>query len=121
MDAVTTNARGRYHPRMPREFVSDAFIAHVESLLRDIPDGERQVVAIAGAEITPQGCNIELAEVVLHNEIWWSLAFEIVGINEDSRKALETISKQLFLKGDPPSFAASDSLSYPDWLIQFTR
>lgn len=34
---------------MPREFDSDAFIAHVESLLRDIPEGSRQIIAIAGA------------------------------------------------------------------------
>lgn len=34
---------------MPREFDSDAFIAHVESLLRDVPQGGRQVIAIAGA------------------------------------------------------------------------
>ena len=34
---------------MPREYDSDAFIAHVESLLRDIPEGGRQVIAIAGA------------------------------------------------------------------------
>ena len=34
---------------MPQQFTSDAFIAQVESLLLEIPDGGRTVVAIAGA------------------------------------------------------------------------
>ncbi|MEX1344880.1 MAG: nucleoside/nucleotide kinase family protein [Candidatus Limnocylindrales bacterium] len=34
---------------MSQEFTTDAFIAHVESLLEAIPDGGRQVIAIAGA------------------------------------------------------------------------
>ena len=34
---------------MPREFTTDAFVAHVESLLPNIPEGQRLVIAIAGA------------------------------------------------------------------------
>lgn len=34
---------------MPQEYSADAFIAHVESLLRDVPDDGRTVIAIAGA------------------------------------------------------------------------
>jgi len=34
---------------MPREFDTAAFIAHVESLLRDISPGSRRIIAIAGA------------------------------------------------------------------------
>jgi pantothenate kinase len=34
---------------MPQEFDSATFLAHVESLVRDIPAGERKVIAIAGA------------------------------------------------------------------------
>jgi pantothenate kinase len=38
-----------YHPRMPGEFDTTTFIAHVEALLRDLAPGGRQVIAIAGA------------------------------------------------------------------------
>lgn len=34
---------------MPREFETDAFVSHVEGLLDEIPEGGRQVIAIAGA------------------------------------------------------------------------
>lgn len=34
---------------MPREFGTDAFVTHVEGLLDEIPEGGRQVIAIAGA------------------------------------------------------------------------
>lgn len=40
---------GRYHLVMSKEFETTAFLAHVEALLRDIPPGGRQVIAIAGA------------------------------------------------------------------------
>jgi pantothenate kinase len=46
---VTSPTGGRYHRAMPQEFDSAAFIAHVEGLLGDIPVGQRQVIAIAGA------------------------------------------------------------------------
>jgi pantothenate kinase len=34
---------------MPREFESATFVAHVTSLLAAVPDGERRIIAIAGA------------------------------------------------------------------------
>lgn len=34
---------------MPQEFDNAGFIAHLESLLADVPEGERRIVAIAGA------------------------------------------------------------------------
>lgn len=34
---------------MPHEFETDAFVAHVEAILREIPEGGRRVIAIAGA------------------------------------------------------------------------
>ncbi len=44
---------------MPREFTVDAFIAHVEALLREVPDGGREVIAIAGAPASGKSTTVE--------------------------------------------------------------
>ena len=53
---------------MPHEFDSDAFIAHVASLLGEIPQGSREVVAIAGAPAS--GKSTTAANLIEHlNEV----------------------------------------------------
>lgn len=74
------------------------------------------VIAIAGAELAAQGCTIELAELAVHGEIWWSLAFETFG-PEDALHATFTRVTQHTLRGvNVPSLDTDYSYGYAQWL-----
>lgn len=75
-----------------------------------------EIIAIAGAEIAPQGCNIELAEITLHGKTWWSLAFETFG-PEATLHATFTRVVQHVLRGNTvPHLDADHSYGYAHWM-----
>ncbi|MGC9394782.1 MAG: hypothetical protein ACP5J4_08000 [Anaerolineae bacterium] len=75
-----------------------------------------EVIAIGNAEIAPQGCNIELAEVALHGEMWWSLAFEAFGPEVNLHTTFTRVTQHV-LHGDAvPHLDAEHSCSYAQWL-----
>lgn len=74
------------------------------------------VIATATAEMTPQGCHIELAELIIRNEPWWSLAFETFG-PAAALHATFTHVAQHVLHGDAvPSLDAEHSYGYAQWM-----
>ncbi len=78
------------------------------------------VIAIAGVEIVGPGCNLELAELAIHGETWWSLAFETFG-PEASLHAIFTRVTQHTLRGDAvPHLDAEHSYGYAHWMRVLT-
>jgi len=74
------------------------------------------VAATASAEMTPQGCHIELAELIIHNEPWWSLAFETFGPEATLHTTFAHAARHV-LRGDAvPHLDADHSYSYARWL-----
>ena len=80
-----------------------------------------EVVAIAGADIAPQGCNIELAEVVLHNEIWWSLAFETFGPEVDLHATFTRVTQHVLHSDAVPHLDVEHSRGYAQWVRALVR
>ncbi|HOT92809.1 MAG TPA: hypothetical protein PLJ78_08320 [Anaerolineae bacterium] len=81
-----------------------------------VTDGGEEVIAIAGSDIIAQGCNIELAEIKLGEEIGWSLAFETFG-PEATLHATFTRVVQHVLRGDSVPFLDTEhSYGYARWL-----
>ncbi|MBN2390805.1 MAG: hypothetical protein JXR84_08780 [Anaerolineae bacterium] len=91
-------------------------IRKTRRLRRYFVNEDGSVVAVGAAEITVPGCNIELAEVAIHGERWWSLAFETFG-PEDALHATLTRVAQHILRGDAvPHLDAEHTYSYAHWL-----
>ncbi|HOU12889.1 MAG TPA: hypothetical protein PKZ84_07205 [Anaerolineae bacterium] len=85
-------------------------------LRRYLVTDTREISAIAGAAIAPQGCNIELAEIIFHSEPWWSLAFETFG-PEVTLHATFTRVVRHALRGDAvPPLDAEHSYGYAHWM-----
>ena len=65
------------------------------------------------------GCTVELTEVAVGEEMWWSLGFEVHGGSGDcSKQTLHATVGSLF-PGPPPDgirLDLGDSMSYPRWL-----
>ena len=77
-------------------------------------DGE--VFAITGAEIAPQACHVELAEVTIHGQTWWSLAFEAFGLQAGLHTTLMRVAQHTLHGSAVPDLDAEHSYGYAHWL-----
>ncbi len=75
-----------------------------------------EVIAIAGMEVVPQGCNIELAELTLQGEKWWSLAFETFGPEERLHATFVCVVGHTLCGKAVPNLDAAHSHGYAQWL-----
>jgi hypothetical protein len=64
------------------------------------------------------GCAVELTEVVVAGETWWSLGFEATGPAEEFRSELEAAAALMFAQAPPGGveFGSDDSRSFAEWL-----
>jgi hypothetical protein len=78
------------------------------------PDG-----AISPASQEPaygRVCWVELTEVRLDSEEWWSLGFEAVGPKEHLGEDVQRGARHFFGLSEPPALPAQDSFAYPRFL-----
>ena len=79
---------------------------------------EGRAVERAMSEAELPGCTLELTEVSVGDEMWWSLGFEVHGGSEPLEAALHATAGSL-IRGAPPDGVRLDllsSMSYPRWL-----
>jgi len=60
-----------------------------------------------------QGCNLELTQLSIKGNDWWSIALEAFGASTDN---LHLVANQVFQHYDGFSLQAKDSFAYPRWL-----
>lgn len=65
-----------------------------------------------------QGCTLELAELQVCNQDWYSLCFEAFGQPETVEQVLNAAVHQVRDAEGLPVLKARDSFGYPDWLHQ---
>lgn len=76
------------------------------------------VIAIGGMEYAPQGCHIELAEIAIHEQNWWSLAFETFGPSEVLYTTFMRITQHALRDATAPPLDAACSYGYAQWMKQ---
>ena len=77
---------------------------------------EEFVVPVSTPEPFRQGCEMELTGVHVAEQDWWTLAFEAFGEESVLQEQLELVARHVFAAHKPPSFNASHSRGYADWL-----
>ncbi len=60
-----------------------------------------------------QGCNVELTQLSIGSNDWWSIALEAFGASTDN---LHVVATKVFQHYDLSSLQAKDSFAYPRWL-----
>lgn len=60
-----------------------------------------------------QGCNVELTQLSIGSNDWWSIALEAFGASTDN---LHVVANKVFQHYDVSSLQAKDSFAYPCWL-----
>jgi hypothetical protein len=63
-----------------------------------------------------QGCDLEVTQVRLHNQAWWTIGFEAFGGEDALRGNLCLVAEQILEATPPPALPTHDSYAYPRWL-----
>ncbi|HLO50563.1 MAG TPA: hypothetical protein VK211_19255 [Kamptonema sp.] len=64
----------------------------------------------------PQGCSIEITQLSINGEAWWSLGFEAFGPDSALRENLKFVAGWASKSYPGQKLTAEDSLGYPQWL-----
>ena len=79
-----------------------------------LPD--RSIKAVPVNESIDQGCNVELTQLSINGNDWWSIAFEAFGEDERSMNNLKSVAGEVFKTYRGSELQAKDSYAYPSWL-----
>ena len=64
-------------------------------------------------------CRLELSEVGVGGEVWWSVCLEADGPSVEARRhALASAAARWLGRADAPALAAADARGYPAWLME---
>jgi len=112
---------GRARPRSLQP-VSSWIAVRKERRLRTyrVRNGE-DVVARPAQEPPAQGCELELTEVHVADQAWWTLAFEAFGDEPTLADGLLLVAQHVFSADEPPSLPVSDSHGYAAWLASLAQ
>ena len=85
---------------------------------RSFEIGEDGAVERPLAEAGEPGCSIELTEIAIGEERWWTLGLEATGSRESLERNLRSTAEALFRgpSPDPGLLILRTSISYPRWL-----
>lgn len=74
------------------------------------------IVAVSANQSIDQGCNVELTELSVNGNDWWSLAFEAFGEDDYLINNLQTVASKVFQNYLAIKLTTNDSYAYPCWL-----
>lgn len=76
----------------------------------------KPITAVPVNESIDQGCTVELTQLSINGDTWWSLAFEAVGEDDKLMDTLQAIANWVFKTYSGLELQAEDSFAYPRWL-----
>lgn len=82
---------------------------------------EASITAVPVNESIDQGCTVELTELSINGNVWWSLAFEAFGEDDCLMHNLEAVASFVFKTYRGPKLQAGNSYAYPSWLCLVVR
>lgn len=77
---------------------------------------DRLIKAVGVNESINQGCNVELTQLIIIGNQWWSIAFEAFGEDERLMDSLKSVASEVFQTYRGLELLAKDSYAYPSWL-----
>jgi hypothetical protein len=72
-------------------------------------------------ETPDRGCELELTQVDVMGQTWWTMAFEAFGPEASIQENLLLVAKWVFGNDEPPRLRANASHGYAAWLDKFTH
>jgi hypothetical protein len=78
--------------------------------------GEGVIRAVPVEEYPLRGCHLELTQLHLRGNQWWTLGFEAFGDESTLHKDLLYVATEMLVAGEPPHLVSGDCYGYPRWL-----
>jgi hypothetical protein len=82
---------------------------------------EQRVVSCSEGESPSQGCELELTEVSVRDQVWWTLAFEAFGEESCLQEHLLLVVGHVLNTYHLPHLHAEASYGYARWLAKLER
>ncbi|MBV9386707.1 MAG: hypothetical protein JOZ78_09790 [Chroococcidiopsidaceae cyanobacterium CP_BM_ER_R8_30] len=79
-----------------------------------LPDASPRAVPID--ELLDQGCSVEITQLQVGSNDWWSLAFEAIGKDDRLMANLQSVANWVFKSYRGPQLLLENSYAYPSWL-----
>jgi hypothetical protein len=74
------------------------------------------VQAVATSDRIANGCSVEITNLVVEENAWWSLAFEAFGEDSRMKENLQATANLVFQTYENSQLAIAHSYAYPHWL-----
>jgi hypothetical protein len=94
-------------------------VEKVRSQIRYLVADDRSLTPASTEQNSPEGCNIELTELIINQTLWWTLGLEASGTEDNLNFNLETVAKKLFQTFPEQGLNLGNSYAYPKWLSVF--
>jgi hypothetical protein len=83
--------------------------------------GDGTVFAVPAGEYPVRGCQLELTQVRVKGNQWWTLGFEAFGAESTLHEDLLLVANETLAAGEPPRLSSRDCYGYPRWLQIINR
>ena len=74
------------------------------------------IKAVPVTESVDQGCNVELTQLSINGNNWWSLGFEAFGEDDCLMNNLQAVASEVLKTYGGLKLQSQDSYAYPSWL-----
>lgn len=76
----------------------------------------KSIKAVPINESIDQGCTVELTQLSINGNNWWSLAFEAFGEDDFLMDNLQAVASKVFQTSGSLKLQVQESYAYPSWL-----
>jgi hypothetical protein len=78
--------------------------------------GDGALTAVPASQYPEMGCDLELTQVRIARDLWWTMALEAFGDEALLQEQLYLAGRKLLAEAEPPALPFEGSYSYPRWL-----
>jgi hypothetical protein len=90
---------------------------HKSRRLRRYQVAADEALSLISPDVYPdRGCDLEVTQVRVHSQAWWTVGFEAFGPEARLRKNLCRAVEQVLKNPPPLALTVDDSFAYPRWL-----
>jgi hypothetical protein len=94
-------------------------VEKTRQLLRYRFTPDNRLLPAPADEAADRGCELELGQIKIEEQTWWSLCFEAFGNEADLEEIFMQATKQILSTARPPRLEIHHSHSYPGWLAAY--
>ncbi|MFB2933812.1 hypothetical protein ACE1B6_00895 [Aerosakkonemataceae cyanobacterium BLCC-F154] len=94
-------------------------VEKVRSQIRYLVDDDRSLTPASTEQNSQAGCNVELTQLIVNHNPWWTLGFEASGTDDKLTSCVETVAKKVLQTFPEQRLNLVDSYAYPKWLSVF--